>query len=107
VKPVEVQIKPKRVVMPAAAPQVETDLPGGASLAKEIVDIQLRAVKLSAVTQRFDPEAVKALKDMASVYEMLAKIERDERREDKFGEKLKNMSEAELDALIAAETRKQ
>lgn len=97
-KEVEVIAAPKRIKLPASA-EVPSDLPGGAALAKEIVDLQLRAISTSAKSRNIDAEDVKSLKDMASVYEMLAKIERDERKASAIADKLAAMTEDELDAL--------
>ena len=98
-KPTAVDIKPKRIVMPAAVDGVETDLAEGAALAKDIVNTQLRAVRDHAKALKvIDGDEVKVLRDMASVYETLAKIERDERKADALTDRLANMTDAELAA---------
>lgn len=99
--PIDVDIKPKRIVMPAPAPEVEDQREGGAVLAKEIIDHQLRHVRTMAKKYDgvVDGETVKSLKDMVSVYEMLAKIEREERRANNLFDRLAGMSDAQLEEL--------
>lgn len=97
----EVTIERKRVVALPKAAAVDTDLPEGATLAREIVNTQLRAVRDQAKSRggMVDGDSVKALRDMAAVYELLAGVERKERAADSLGDKLASMSDEELSDL--------
>lgn len=84
-------------------PPVEADvsLRGGSALAQEIVDDQLRKVAQNLKSQMvLDSEHVRTIREMTQVLESLSKIEREQRREDKFGDQLRGLTEEQLDAII-------
>lgn len=85
---------------------VSVELKGGAELAKEIVDDQLRKVSQNLQSQKvLDPEHVRSIKEMTQVLEGLSKIEREQRREDKFNDKLRGLTEEQLDEIIAGSVK--
>ena len=81
--------------------EAEVSLRGGSALAQEIVDDQLRKVAQNLKSQMvLDSEHVRTIREMTQVLESLSKIEREQRREDKFGDQLRGLTEEQLDAII-------
>ena len=81
--------------------EAEVSLSGGSALAQQIVDDQLRKVAQNLKSQmELDPDHVRTIREMTQVLESLSKMEREQRREDKFGDQLRNLTEEQLDAII-------
>lgn len=98
------QVPRKRTM--TTSPDVEVEQKGGAQLAKEIVDDQLRKIHQSLKsTQEIDGNHVRTIKDLTQVLGDLCKIDREQRKDDTINDKLRSLTEEQLDLVISGKVK--
>lgn len=101
VTPVDLDMTPRRIVMPQAK-ELDDKLLTGLELVKQVYEEALVSMARSQKNHMgaLDAEQIKCVKDIAVTLMDIEKNERDRKRSDKFSGKLDGMSEEELWSII-------